>query len=143
MRLRSVTKGGLQQTDPISGPSVSSLIRLLPSQPSAPIDPLWTDDDLERLFQRARSSWQKDRLTGNGPPFVRLGRLVRYRPSDVEAWLAALPSLRSTSEMPEPPITPKSSGSIVVGSLAEAAQHGEPNIKPQRRRSSRPRKQAV
>jgi hypothetical protein len=60
--------------------------------------PLLTDFDLERLTGRARSSWQKARLIGDGPPFVRLGRLVRYRPSDFEAWLAARPRLRSTSE---------------------------------------------
>lgn len=29
------------------------------------------------------------RLTGHGPSFHRLGRLVRYRRSDAEAWLAA------------------------------------------------------
>jgi predicted DNA-binding transcriptional regulator AlpA len=62
------------------------------------IQPLLSDFDLERLTGRARSSWQKARLTGNGPPFVRLGRLVRYRASDVEAWLASRPSLRSTSD---------------------------------------------
>ena len=62
------------------------------------VDPLLTDFDLEKLTGRARSSWQKARLTGDGPPFVRLGRLVRYRSSDVEAWLAARPALRSTSD---------------------------------------------
>ena len=63
-----------------------------------PVDPLLTDFDLERLTGRARSSWQKARLTGNSPKFIRLGRLVRYRLSDVEAWLAARPILRSTSD---------------------------------------------
>jgi predicted DNA-binding transcriptional regulator AlpA len=65
------------------------------------IDPLLTDFDLERLTGRARSSWQKARLTGNSPKFIRLGRLVRYRLSDVEAWLAAHPTLRSTSDTGE------------------------------------------
>lgn len=69
-----------------------------PKQPTPQIDPLLTDFDLERVTGRARSSWQKARLTGAGPPFIRLGRLVRYRRSDVELWLAAHPSLRSTSE---------------------------------------------
>ena len=69
-----------------------------PKQPLLQIDSLLTDFDLERVTGRARSSWQKARLTGDGPPFIRLGRLVRYRRSDVELWLAAHPSLRSTSE---------------------------------------------
>jgi predicted DNA-binding transcriptional regulator AlpA len=61
-------------------------------------DVLLTDFDLEKLTGKARSSWQKARLTGDGPPFIRLGRLVRYRRSEFNAWLAACPSLRSTSE---------------------------------------------
>jgi hypothetical protein len=61
-------------------------------------DLLLTDFDLQRLTGRARSSWQKARLTGGGPPFIRLGRLVRYRMSEFNAWLAACPSRRSTSE---------------------------------------------
>ena len=72
-------------------------IKIVP-KPSGSTDTFLTDFDLERLTQRARSSWQKARLTGTGPPFVRFGRLVRYRASVVEAWLAAHPSLRSTSD---------------------------------------------
>ena len=40
-------------------------------------DPLLSDRDLERITGRSRSSWQKDRLTGGGIPFIRVGRLVR------------------------------------------------------------------
>jgi hypothetical protein len=59
---------------------------------------LLTDRDLEKITGRARSTLQKDRVAGSGIPFVRLGRLVRYRPSDVSAFLDALPSRRSTSD---------------------------------------------
>lgn len=69
-----------------------------PNSDARPIDPLLTDFDLEKLTGRARSSWQKARLTGNGPLFIKLGRLVRYRRRDVKAWLAAHSSLRSTSQ---------------------------------------------
>src|SRR4051794_30917074 len=62
------------------------------------IDPLLSDRDVERLTGRARSTLQKDRVSGTGIPFVRIGRLVRYRQSDVTAYFAELPSLRSTSE---------------------------------------------
>jgi len=61
-------------------------------------EPLLTDFDLAEITGRARSTWQKARLLGTGPPFIRLGRLVRYRAADVEAWLSAHPALRSTSE---------------------------------------------
>jgi predicted DNA-binding transcriptional regulator AlpA len=62
------------------------------------LDQLLSDRDVEKITGRARSTLQKDRLAGTGIPFVRIGRLVRYRQSDVAAFLDALPSLRSTSE---------------------------------------------
>jgi len=62
------------------------------------LDPLLSDRDVEKITGRARSTLQKDRVTGTGIPFIRLGRLVRYRQSDVTDYLAALPSLCSTSE---------------------------------------------
>ncbi len=52
-----------------------------------PVEVLLTDYDLEHITGRARSCWQKDRLTGLGPRFIRVGRLIRYRRRDVEAWL--------------------------------------------------------
>lgn len=30
---------------------------------------------------------QRMRLAGDGPPYLKLGRLVRYRESDLRAWL--------------------------------------------------------
>jgi excisionase family DNA binding protein len=63
------------------------------------IDPLLTDHDVARLIGRARSTLQKDRLTpGKSIPFLRLGRQVRYRRSQVEAWLSAHPSLDCTRD---------------------------------------------
>jgi hypothetical protein len=70
-------------------------------------DSLLTDYDLERETQTARSTWQKKRLTGDGPPFVKIGRSVRYPRSGWKAWLAARPRLLSTSD---PRHTPKSGG---------------------------------
>ena len=65
---------------------------------AAAIDPLLDDKEVARIIGRARSTLQKDRLVGGGIPFVRLGRLIRYRSSDVSAYLASLPTLSSTSE---------------------------------------------
>lgn len=58
---------------------------------------LLDDHEVARLTGRARSTLQKDRVRGGGVPFVRLGRLVRYRRADVATWLAALPTRTSTS----------------------------------------------
>ena len=62
------------------------------------LDQLLSDHDVEKIAKRARSTLQKDRVAGTGIPFIRIGRLVRYRPTDVAAYLDALPSRRSTSE---------------------------------------------
>jgi hypothetical protein len=37
------------------------------------IEPLLDDRDLEQITGRARSTWQKARLTGDGPPLHSLG----------------------------------------------------------------------
>jgi predicted DNA-binding transcriptional regulator AlpA len=36
----------------------------------------------------SESSLEKMRWRGNGPPFLKLGRKVLYRVSDVDTWLA-------------------------------------------------------
>ena len=64
-------------------------------------DELLSDRDVERITGRAQSTLQKDRVAGRGIRFIRIGRLVRYRRSDVDAYLAALPSYQSTSEADE------------------------------------------
>lgn len=61
-------------------------------------DQLLSDREVSQITGRARSTLQKDRITGTGIPFIRLGRLVRYRATEVHAFIAALPSRRSTSE---------------------------------------------
>ncbi len=61
-------------------------------------DELLTDDDLARESKRAKSSWQKDRVAGRGPRFIRVGRFIRYRRSDWEAWLDAQ-TCSSTSDL--------------------------------------------
>ncbi len=45
----------------------------------------------------SNSTLRKLRLTGGGPRFMKLGRAVRYREEDLEAWLTAR-VVQSTSE---------------------------------------------
>ena len=54
------------------------------------------DHEIERLFdeheysaitKRSLASVRRDRVQGMGCPYVKLGALVRYRPSDVRAHL--------------------------------------------------------
>ncbi len=45
------------------------------------------------------STLAKMRLSGDGPPYAKLGRRVVYRPEDIDAWIAQN-RYRSTSEYP-------------------------------------------
>jgi predicted DNA-binding transcriptional regulator AlpA len=65
-----------------------------------------TATELERLltareaanFLRVSESWlAKARMQGNGPPFVKIGRSIRYRQSDLLRWMRSRTHL-STGE---------------------------------------------
>lgn len=60
-------------------------------------DALWDEEKVAAYSGCAASSLQKRRMRGDGPQFVKLGRLVRYRPEDVKAWVASH-VVQSTSE---------------------------------------------
>ena len=62
-----------------------------------PEEPLWDTNDYAAFVKRKRNTCEKDRLEGNGPPFIKVGRLVRYRPEDVRKWLFAQ-TRKSTSD---------------------------------------------
>lgn len=47
------------------------------------------DRDLFELTTMSRAFWAKLRVTGGGPPYLRVGRRVVYRWADVAAWLDA------------------------------------------------------
>lgn len=59
---------------------------------------LWTEDDFADFAKISRSTIQKMRVRGDGCPYLKVGRLVRYKPDDVRAWLAARITT-STSQM--------------------------------------------
>jgi hypothetical protein len=70
------------------------------------VDRLIDDYELSRRIGRARSTIQKDRVRGCSLiPYVRVGGRVKYRESDVVAYLASLPLRRSTSEAEHCPRT--------------------------------------
>jgi predicted DNA-binding transcriptional regulator AlpA len=61
------------------------------------LEPLLTVAQVSEITGRSISTLEKDRWEGGGPPYVKMGRLVRYRPADVRAWLSERVR-RSTSE---------------------------------------------
>jgi len=56
-------------------------------------------DELARYLECSTSTLAKKRLYGNGPPFVKLGRLCLYSREAVDDWLIARMK-PSTSEKP-------------------------------------------
>ena len=51
------------------------------------IEPLWNEHVYSRVIGKSVATARRDRLLGKGCPYVKLGVLVRYRPSDVRAYI--------------------------------------------------------
>ncbi len=58
---------------------------------------LLTTIEAAEILQLSKAHLDKLRLVGGGPRFVRLGRAVRYRAADLQAWVEAN-IVASTSE---------------------------------------------
>jgi hypothetical protein len=61
------------------------------------MDMLLTPIDAATALQISVRTLERLRVSGFGPVYVKAGRLVRYRQSDLEAWLASQ-ARHSTSE---------------------------------------------
>jgi predicted DNA-binding transcriptional regulator AlpA len=68
------------------------------------VERLLTEAQVSEILGRGVPTLQKDRVAGTGPQFIKMGRLVRYRPSDVQAWLAKRVR-QSTSESAKTSVT--------------------------------------
>jgi predicted site-specific integrase-resolvase len=51
-----------------------------------------TEEDVSKRLNVSVASLRRWRVEGRGPLFIKVGSLVRYRPEDLEFWLAALPT---------------------------------------------------
>jgi predicted DNA-binding transcriptional regulator AlpA len=51
-----------------------------------------TEKDVAKQIKVSLASLRRWRLLQRGPRFVKVGALVRYRPEDLEQWMAALPT---------------------------------------------------
>jgi hypothetical protein len=52
------------------------------------IEPLIDEFEYAQITGRSVGSARRDRALGRGCPYVKLGQSVRYRPSDVRAYIA-------------------------------------------------------
>jgi hypothetical protein len=61
-------------------------------------------EDTSELARRTRTSesyWNKLRVAGDGPPYVKVGRLVRYIPRAVDTWLSSQTRSSTSAEYPD------------------------------------------
>ena len=63
-------------------------------------DPLYLAEETASLLKSNPRTLERWRSIGTGPPFVKIGRRVAYRLSDLQAWLAQQ-TRRHTSERAE------------------------------------------
>lgn len=61
-------------------------------------DKLLTTGQLAELRSVPASRLNKERLTGDGPPYLKDGHLVRYRLGDYRQWIAEQSRFLSTSQ---------------------------------------------
>lgn len=60
---------------------------------------LYCESVISKALVCEEKTLQAWRSRGGGPPFVKIGRLVRYRGCDVKKWITSR-TIRSTSELP-------------------------------------------
>lgn len=56
------------------------------------MDTLLTEGDVAKQLHVSVASLRRWRLERRGPQFIKVGALVRYRPEELEAWLAGQPT---------------------------------------------------
>lgn len=66
-----------------------------------PFPSLLTEDQVAEGLAMSSRTLQMWRLKGGGPPFVKLGAAVRYRPCDVEEWVRENTRVHTSDPGPE------------------------------------------
>lgn len=56
------------------------------------MDALLTEAQVSEKLQVSLACLRRWRLRGLGPQYFKVGPLVRYRPEDIEGWVAELPT---------------------------------------------------
>ena len=58
---------------------------------------MFSQETVAAIRDCSLATLERDRWAGTGVPFIKMGRLVRYRKSDIRAWLEQHKPLNSTS----------------------------------------------
>ena len=76
---------------------VSSRMKSLTEFNSADDSTLFNQTVIAHVLDCSTATMERDRWLGGGIPYIKINRLVRYRKSDVLAWLAQFIPQNSTS----------------------------------------------
>lgn len=74
-----------------------SRIDLIQEYELAPDWALFSQETVAAIRDCSLATLERDRWVGIGIPFIKMGRLVRYRKSDIRTWLERHHSIQSTS----------------------------------------------
>lgn len=74
-----------------------SRINLIQEYELSPDWALFSQETVAAIRDCSLATLERDRWVGIGIPFIKMGRLVRYRKSDIRAWLERHHSIQSTS----------------------------------------------
>lgn len=75
-----------------------SRIDLIREYESAPDCALFTQETIAAIRNCSLATIERDRWIGIGVPFIKMGHLVRYRKSEIRAWLDQQIAVQSTSQ---------------------------------------------
>lgn len=64
----------------------------------SPDDTLFSQLTIAAMRRCSLATIERDRWAGTGVPFIKIGRLVRYRKRDIRTWLNAQPVVQSTTQ---------------------------------------------
>ena len=73
-------------------------LKLINEFEAAPGSALFSQATVAALRQCSLATIERDRWAGTGVPFIKIGRLVRYRKADLCRWLANHPVVQSTTQ---------------------------------------------
>lgn len=88
---------GLEQSIHEIKESISHIAKtsLLP-----PPDKLLSEKEVARIINMSASFLQHERQRGGGIPFIKIGNSVRYRKSEIDAYIASKTRLNTSKETP-------------------------------------------
>jgi hypothetical protein len=76
----------------------STRIDLLHEYEQAPESALFSQETVAAIRDCSLATLERDRWAGTGIRFIKMGRLVRYRKSEIRAWLEKHQSMSSTTK---------------------------------------------